>query len=81
MTDLNATCEKLRSRDATVGIIGLGYVGLPLALRFVAVGGARVSVDFPREFSCLLEVPLDNIPGSNRIRNKVQQHQIYPENA
>jgi hypothetical protein len=29
---------KLRSRDARIGIIGLGYVGLPLALAFVEKG-------------------------------------------
>jgi UDP-N-acetyl-D-glucosamine dehydrogenase len=26
--------EKIKNRDATVGVIGLGYVGLPLCLRF-----------------------------------------------
>ncbi|MFC4346736.1 nucleotide sugar dehydrogenase [Kordiimonas lipolytica] len=30
--------EKLTNRDATIGIIGLGYVGQPLALRFSALG-------------------------------------------
>ncbi|MFN7097471.1 MAG: nucleotide sugar dehydrogenase [Gammaproteobacteria bacterium] len=29
---------KLKNRDATIGIVGLGYVGLPLALRFCEVG-------------------------------------------
>ncbi|NWF75472.1 MAG: hypothetical protein HXY53_02690, partial [Nitrospirae bacterium] len=26
--------QKIKNRDATVGVIGLGYVGLPLCLRF-----------------------------------------------
>lgn len=30
--------EKIRSRKAVVGIVGLGYVGLPLMLRFAEVG-------------------------------------------
>ena len=30
--------EKIKSRQALVGIIGLGYVGLPLVLRFCEVG-------------------------------------------
>ncbi len=30
--------EKLQSRHAQIGIVGLGYVGLPLALRFVNAG-------------------------------------------
>jgi UDP-N-acetyl-D-glucosamine dehydrogenase len=33
-----ALVEKLRNRTATIGIIGLGYVGLPLALRFAEAG-------------------------------------------
>ncbi len=32
------TLEKLRARQARVGIIGLGYVGLPLSLLFVEAG-------------------------------------------
>ena len=28
------TLAKIRSKDARIGIIGLGYVGLPLALAF-----------------------------------------------
>lgn len=30
--------EKIRSRQAVIGIVGLGYVGLPLMLRFAEVG-------------------------------------------
>ena len=30
--------NKLQNRDARIGIIGLGYVGLPLAIRFTDVG-------------------------------------------
>jgi len=30
--------RKLKDRSATIGILGLGYVGLPLALRFAEVG-------------------------------------------
>ncbi len=42
---VKANVGKFESRDATVGIIGLGYVGLPLALRFVAVGYPVVGID------------------------------------
>lgn len=42
---LDDTLLKLQNRDATVGIVGLGYVGLPLALRFVAVGYRVVGID------------------------------------
>ncbi len=42
MTSPNqALAESLTSRDATIGILGMGYVGLPLALAF-AEGGFNV---------------------------------------
>jgi orotate phosphoribosyltransferase len=31
--------EKIRTRQAKVGIVGLGYVGLPLAVEFAKVLG------------------------------------------
>lgn len=37
--------EKITSRTATVGIYGLGYVGLPLALRFCEVGIKVIGFD------------------------------------
>lgn len=36
---------RLNDRTATVGIVGLGYVGLPLAVEFAAVGFNVVGVD------------------------------------
>ena len=40
-----ALLEKIHSKQAIVGIIGLGYVGLPLALRFVEAGYQVVGFD------------------------------------
>jgi len=37
--------EKIRSRQAIVGVIGLGYVGLPLALGFAEAGFRVVGID------------------------------------
>ena len=37
--------EKLRSRDARLGVIGLGYVGLPLSMEFVRAGFRVVGID------------------------------------
>jgi UDP-N-acetyl-D-glucosamine dehydrogenase len=37
--------EKIRSRRARVGIIGLGYVGLPLAVEFAKAGFAVTGID------------------------------------
>ena len=40
---------RLRNRDARLGVIGLGYVGLPLAVEFAKAGfhvtGIDVSAD------------------------------------
>ena len=42
MLDKSAFLEKLRSGEASIGVVGLGYVGLPLAValahRFHVVG-------------------------------------------
>ncbi len=37
--------EKLRSRTARIGIVGLGYVGLPLVLRYSEVGYQVLGID------------------------------------
>jgi UDP-N-acetyl-D-glucosamine dehydrogenase len=37
--------RKIQSREAVVGIVGLGYVGLPLMLRFVEVGYKVIGFD------------------------------------
>lgn len=34
----NALIKKLKSKEAVIGIVGLGYVGLPLMLRYSAIG-------------------------------------------
>ncbi len=40
-----ALAEKIRSRTARVGIVGLGYVGLPLAVEFAKAGFAVTGID------------------------------------
>jgi UDP-N-acetyl-D-glucosamine dehydrogenase len=41
--------EKIRTRRARVGIIGLGYVGLPLAVEFAKAGFSVTGIDISRE--------------------------------
>ena len=41
--------EKIQKRTARVGIIGLGYVGLPLAVEFAKQGFSTVGIDVSRE--------------------------------
>lgn len=45
MTDMNAVVEKFKSRQALIGIVGLGYVGLPLMLRYNAIGFNVLGID------------------------------------
>ena len=40
-----AALDKIRKREAVVGVLGLGYVGLPLALRFAEAGLKTVGFD------------------------------------
>ena len=45
VTTRELICEKIRARTAKVGVIGLGYVGLPLAVEFANAGFAVVGID------------------------------------
>ena len=46
MTDIQQKLEtKIRNRTARVGIVGLGYVGLPLAVEFAKVGFEVTGID------------------------------------
>jgi UDP-N-acetyl-D-glucosamine dehydrogenase len=49
MTHLDTFRNRIASRDAVVCIYGLGYVGLPLALRFSEVGFRVIGVDIDEE--------------------------------
>jgi UDP-N-acetyl-D-glucosamine dehydrogenase len=42
---LNQFIEKLENKTAVIGIVGLGYVGLPLMLRFAEVGFRVLGID------------------------------------
>jgi UDP-N-acetyl-D-glucosamine dehydrogenase len=42
---LNALKEKIASKTAKVGIVGLGYVGLPLAIEFAKAGFTVTGID------------------------------------
>ena len=47
---LSELTKRIEDRDSSIGIVGLGYVGLPLALRFVEVGFKVVGFDIdPRK--------------------------------
>ncbi len=41
--------EKLKSKKAKIGIVGLGYVGLPLAVEFAMKGFSTVGIDLDKK--------------------------------
>lgn len=41
----DALISKLKSRDAVIGIVGLGYVGVPLMLRYSDIGYRVIGID------------------------------------
>src|SRR5262245_24271387 len=45
---MDSLIDRIRSRQARCGIIGLGYVGLPLALEFARVGFRTTGIDVDR---------------------------------
>ncbi len=45
MSDSLALVQKIREKEITVAVIGLGYVGLPLAVGFARAGVAVVGID------------------------------------
>lgn len=45
----HALINRFRTRDATVGVIGLGYVGLPLVCRFAEAGFRTIGFDVAPE--------------------------------
>ncbi len=61
--------EKFRSREAFLGVIGLGYVGLPLAMEYVRAGFDVVGIDLSEQKvealnagrSYILDVPQETV--------------------
>jgi UDP-N-acetyl-D-glucosamine dehydrogenase len=43
--ECESLCEKLDTKQATIGIVGLGYVGLPLVIRYSEIGYRVVGFD------------------------------------
>jgi UDP-N-acetyl-D-glucosamine dehydrogenase len=59
--------EKIKSRTARVGIIGLGYVGLPLAMEFAKAGFSVTGIDIDESKVALLnrgESYIQDVPGA-----------------
>ena len=46
---MSALQEKIRNKEAKIGVLGLGYVGLPLALEFARSGYLTYGIDVSRD--------------------------------
>ena len=51
---LNSFKQKINNKEAIIGIVGLGYVGLPLMLRFAEIGYRVVGIDVDERKNQLL---------------------------
>jgi UDP-N-acetyl-D-glucosamine dehydrogenase len=72
--------ERFRSRQARVGVIGLGYVGLPLAVEFAEAGFHVTPVDVDAAKVASVgqgESYIPDIP-SDRLRPLVEQGRLTP---
>ena len=74
MNYVTTASEKIASKSATIGVIGLGYVGLPLVLRFSSVGFKVVGFDVDEDKVQCLETRrtyLDHIP-SEKLKSELR---------
>ncbi len=67
--DLQQACiDKFKSRDALIGIVGLGYVGLPLMLRYNSIGFRVLGIDIDEHKVARLnsgQSYIEHIPGEH----------------
>lgn len=52
--NFETTIERLKDRSATIGVVGMGYVGQPLALRFASLGYRVIGFDIDAKKVALL---------------------------
>ncbi len=45
----NTLLKKIQSKNAVIGILGMGYVGLPLMLRYIDVGFQVIGFDIDQK--------------------------------
>jgi UDP-N-acetyl-D-glucosamine dehydrogenase len=72
--------ERLRTRQARVGVIGLGYVGLPLAVEFAHAGFTVTPVDLDQSKIDSIRRGVSYIPDvpSERVREVVDAGRLSP---
>ncbi len=76
--NVRAVERKIRDRSARVGVIGLGYVGLPLAVEFARAGFRVHGLDVDDAKAAAVargESYIQDVPGAT-LRSYVRKHQI-----
>jgi len=48
---LDNLTNKIKNKEAIIGVVGMGYVGLPLILRFAEVGFRVLGIDIDQKKS------------------------------
>jgi len=72
--------EKIKKKDAVVGVIGLGYAGLPLAVELAEIGFTVIGVDLNRERVHSLQNGksyVEDIP-SPRLNEQIRDQRFLP---
>ena len=77
---LDSFKDKIKNKKAIIGIIGLGYVGLPLALTF-AESGYRV-IGFDNDENKIIKINDEKVSyikhiNDNQIKNSVENGCLY----
>ena len=73
-----ALLERIHTRQARIGVIGLGYVGLPLAVEFARAGFAVTGFDVDQEKSAEINAGRSYIPDvpSSDLENVVKAEKL-----
>ncbi len=91
-SNISSLLDRIQSRDARVGVIGLGYVGLPLAVEFARAGFSVVGFDVDAQktarinagCSYIPDVPdsdLASVVASGKLRATTEMHALAEMDA
>jgi UDP-N-acetyl-D-glucosamine dehydrogenase len=79
MTIKEKILEKIADRTAVVGVVGLGYVGLPLAVEFAQVGFKVIGIDYDQRKVDALNSGVSYIPDvpTDHVAELVKQGRLF----
>jgi UDP-N-acetyl-D-glucosamine dehydrogenase len=79
MTIKEKILEKIANRTAVVGVVGLGYVGLPLAVEFAQVGFKVIGIDYDQRKVDALNSGVSYIPDvpTDHVAELVKQGRLF----